>query len=181
MVDPHPISAFVERWHPETSSFHMSFGEMTITLDDVACLLYLPIRGDFYTPLSVTLEEAAALAAELLGVSYEFALHETAKAYMLMLVGHTILTDKSYTRVDAKWLPMFRVLSTCDRFSWVSAALVCLYDNLNDAYVFTTKGLSGYATLLQCWIHEYFPNLGKRAESGVDCDDPDASFPRAMW
>ncbi|MCI67462.1 serine/threonine-protein phosphatase 7 long form-like protein, partial [Trifolium medium] len=59
---------------PETSSFHMSFGEMTITLDDVACLFHLPVRGHFYTPVSVTREEAVALAAELLAVSYEFAL-----------------------------------------------------------------------------------------------------------
>ncbi|MCI55192.1 serine/threonine-protein phosphatase 7 long form-like protein, partial [Trifolium medium] len=53
-VDPHLLSAF-----------------MTITLDDVACLLHLPVRGDFYTPVSVNMEEAAALAAELLGVTYD--------------------------------------------------------------------------------------------------------------
>ncbi|XP_045799509.1 protein MAIN-LIKE 1-like [Trifolium pratense] len=181
---------------------------MTITLDDVACLLHLPVRGDFYTPISVTMEEVVALAAELLGVTYEFAFEETsqqrgeyftqqwlyecyqrnvnlygrfdcaARAYMLMLVGCTICTDKSYTRVDAKWLPMFTNLSACHRFSWASVALVCLYDNLNDASNFTTKSLTGYATLLQCWIHEYFPSLGRRAESGLSCDDP--GFPRAM-
>ncbi|CAJ2643300.1 unnamed protein product [Trifolium pratense] len=157
----------------------MPFGEMTITLDDVACLLHLPVRGDFYTPISVTMEEVVALAAELLGVTYEFAFEETsqqrgeyftqqwlyecyqrnvnlygrfdcaARAYMLMLVGCTICTDKSYTRVDAKWLPMFTNLSACHRFSWASVALVCLYDNLNDASNFTTKSLTGYATLLR--------------------------------
>ncbi|XP_045788568.1 protein MAIN-LIKE 1-like [Trifolium pratense] len=73
---------------------------------------------------------------------------------------------------------MFRDLSTCHTFSWASAALVCLYDNLNDACMFTTKALAGYATLLQCWIHEYFPSLGRRAASGLNCDEPD--FPRAM-
>ncbi|XP_045810536.1 serine/threonine-protein phosphatase 7 long form homolog [Trifolium pratense] len=77
LTDPQLISAFVERWHPETSSFHMSFGEMTITLDDVACLLHLPVRGQFYTPVSVSQEQAAKLAAELLGEEYEFALRET--------------------------------------------------------------------------------------------------------
>ena len=44
-VDPSLISAFVERWRSETNSFHMSWGEMTITLEDVACLWGLPITG----------------------------------------------------------------------------------------------------------------------------------------
>ncbi|XP_058727161.1 protein MAIN-LIKE 1-like [Vicia villosa] len=37
--------AFVERWHPETSSFHIPHGEITITLYEIACLMHLPIRG----------------------------------------------------------------------------------------------------------------------------------------
>ncbi|GAU22880.1 hypothetical protein TSUD_376910 [Trifolium subterraneum] len=149
-----PGPAFTERWHPETSSFHMPFGEMTITLDDVACLLHIPVRGIFYTPVPVSMEEAAALTTELLGVPYEEAYLETSRqrgetAYLLLLVGCTILTDKSYTQVNAKWLPMFRDLSTLNKFSWASAALVCLYDNLNDASMFTTHALAGYPTLLQ--------------------------------
>jgi hypothetical protein len=40
------ISAFVERWQPETSSFHLPFGEMTITLDDVKQITGLPIEGE---------------------------------------------------------------------------------------------------------------------------------------
>ncbi|GAU24733.1 hypothetical protein TSUD_355620 [Trifolium subterraneum] len=165
-------------------------------------------RGIFYTPVPVSMEEAAALATELLGVPYEEAYLETsrqrggtftqqwiydcwqrnlhmyhiydcaARAYLLLLVGCTILTDKSYTRVNAKWLPMFRDLSTLNRFSWVSAALVCLYDNLNDASMFTTHALAGYPTLLQCWIHEYFPTLGRRGESVHRFDE--MGYPRAM-
>ncbi|XP_058783694.1 protein MAIN-LIKE 1-like [Vicia villosa] len=37
--------AFAERWHKETSSFHLPIGELTITLHEVTCLLHLPIRG----------------------------------------------------------------------------------------------------------------------------------------
>lgn len=39
------ISAFVERWHPETNSFHLPFGEMTVTLHDVSLIMGLPIHG----------------------------------------------------------------------------------------------------------------------------------------
>jgi hypothetical protein len=35
----------VDRWRPETHSFHLLCGEMTVTLEDVAMILGLPIRG----------------------------------------------------------------------------------------------------------------------------------------
>ena len=44
-VDKYLISALVERWRPETNSFHIPVGEMTITLQDVSCLWGLPIHG----------------------------------------------------------------------------------------------------------------------------------------
>ena len=39
------VCALSERWHEETNSFHLPVGEMTITLDDVAWLLGIPITG----------------------------------------------------------------------------------------------------------------------------------------
>ncbi|XP_050919750.1 protein MAIN-LIKE 1-like [Lathyrus oleraceus] len=68
-IDTNLVSAFVERWHLETSSFHMPFGEMSITLDDVACLLHLPIRGIFWSPQDVIEELAVELVVDYLGVS----------------------------------------------------------------------------------------------------------------
>ncbi|CAI0537342.1 unnamed protein product, partial [Linum tenue] len=44
--DPCLITALVERWRPETSTFHMPFAEVTITLEDVATLTSLAIDGD---------------------------------------------------------------------------------------------------------------------------------------
>ena len=40
------ISAFVERWHPETNTFHMPFGEMTITIHDVTQILGISCVGE---------------------------------------------------------------------------------------------------------------------------------------
>jgi len=42
------LSSFVERWHRETSIFHLPVGEVTIMLDDVASLLYLPVVGNLH-------------------------------------------------------------------------------------------------------------------------------------
>jgi len=43
---PHALlMTLCERWHTEISSFHMPLGEMTTTLDDVTCLMHLPIKG----------------------------------------------------------------------------------------------------------------------------------------
>ena len=38
------IIAFVERWRPETHTFHLPHGEMTITLQDVEVIMGLPIE-----------------------------------------------------------------------------------------------------------------------------------------
>jgi len=62
------ISAFVERSHGETNSFHLSIGEMTITLDDVSSLLHLPNLGQFPTYVPLEYNRATTILTKLLGV-----------------------------------------------------------------------------------------------------------------
>ncbi|KAD4888427.1 hypothetical protein E3N88_20500 [Mikania micrantha] len=45
-LDSALISALVERWPPETHTFHIPFGEVTVTLQDVTVLLGLRIDGN---------------------------------------------------------------------------------------------------------------------------------------
>jgi len=71
------ISSFIERWHRETSSFHLSMGEVSITLDDVASLPHLPIVGAFHDFQPLHTDEAMVLLVELLMVSIEVAMAET--------------------------------------------------------------------------------------------------------
>ncbi|MBA0780218.1 hypothetical protein Gotri_004348, partial [Gossypium trilobum] len=43
------ISAFVERWRPETHTLHLPCGECTITLEDMQLQLRLPVDGSILT------------------------------------------------------------------------------------------------------------------------------------
>ena len=45
-IDHNLITAFVERWRPETHTFHLPYGETMITLQDVEVLLGIPIDDE---------------------------------------------------------------------------------------------------------------------------------------
>ncbi|CAN1128255.1 Serine/threonine-protein phosphatase 7 long form homolog [Linum perenne] len=45
-TDPELSTALVERWRPETSTFHLYHGEATITLEDMHVLTGLSINGE---------------------------------------------------------------------------------------------------------------------------------------
>src|SRR6185437_12712849 len=49
-LDRSLLTALVDRWRPETNTFHLPCGEMTPILQDVAMLLGLPISGDAVGP-----------------------------------------------------------------------------------------------------------------------------------
>ncbi|XP_028090323.1 protein MAIN-LIKE 1-like [Camellia sinensis] len=70
------ISAFVERWHPETNTFHMPDGEMTVTLDNVRIILGIPVTDRALSCPKLTRYEAAELVSDTLGVSVNDAFAE---------------------------------------------------------------------------------------------------------
>ncbi|KAL8520916.1 hypothetical protein ACS0TY_011461 [Phlomoides rotata] len=69
------IAAFVERWHPEMNSLHLTFGEMAIILDDVFCITGLAVVG---CPISSTRDErplGRQQVMDLLGV-FEYVIED---------------------------------------------------------------------------------------------------------
>lgn len=61
------LNAFVEKWHSETLSFHLPLGDISITLDDVSCLLHLPIRGRLLGHWRITKDETFEMMIDYLG------------------------------------------------------------------------------------------------------------------
>ena len=67
-IDHCLILALVERWWPETHTFHLPHGEMLITLQDVEVIFGLPIDGEVLVgPTFVVDGDWSQLCMELLG------------------------------------------------------------------------------------------------------------------
>ncbi|KAL9688361.1 hypothetical protein QQ045_032782 [Rhodiola kirilowii] len=151
---PKLCTALVERWRPETHTFHLNGGEPTITLQNVALLTGLPIYGE---PVSGLAEfEWEPLCLSLLGVvpdrpkqksmgsktwfdNYlnhmpadvdEETLRKYARAYILCLLGLTLMSDLYGNQVALHYLLLFTNLDNVRRYSWGSAVLAFEYSHV---------------------------------------------------
>jgi hypothetical protein len=174
----------VERWRTETHTFHLPTGECTITLEDVALQLGLPINGRPITGASsVDWDEKCQ---ELLGqippenqmvgqsvklkwlkdtfadipsnaTTEQVKMH--CRAYMLRLIGGLIIPDKSGNRVHLMYLPLLKNLERVKRYSWGSACLANLYRQMCRATAPSYKCMGGCTLLLQSWVWYRMPFL----------------------
>ena len=82
MDDRGLMSAYMECWHKETNSFHLPIGEVTITLDDVASLLHLPIIKAFHSFKQLHVNDPVNMLVELLEVNTTEARAETIQCHV---------------------------------------------------------------------------------------------------
>ncbi|RWR80339.1 serine/threonine-protein phosphatase 7 long form isoform X1 [Cinnamomum micranthum f. kanehirae] len=190
------VSIFVERWQPETNTFHMPFGEMTITLDDVASIIGIPVTGRTVSYNDrMACEEAQALLVDALRVepiethddqliqvrgqsdklewlrerfgemsddNGEEMIDCAVRAYLLYLLGCTLFTDKSGTRVPIIFLTHLVDLDNVRSYAWATAALAYLNRQLGPlglASRHEIKQMASYLTLLEAWVYEHFTFL----------------------
>lgn len=173
------ITALVERWRQETHTFHLTVGESTVTLQDVALLLGLQVNGwvvtgntdlqweDLCEELLGLRPDSSVLHGSALKVSWlrthfqeppsdadDITLQRYARAYILSLMGSVLFADKSGADVQLMFLPFLRDLTSVGQFSWGSAVLAHLYRELCRASKKGANEISGPLVLLQIWAWE---------------------------
>ncbi|CAN1122012.1 Protein MAIN-LIKE 2, partial [Linum perenne] len=138
------ITAMIERWRPETSTFHLPFGECTITLEDIAYITGLPVDGEAVTrPIP---SQWGELFRSLLGTSPpdsspgtlknswlkdnfswlspdadDTTVEQYARAYILSMFGQFMFCERTGSVVHAYYLTVLR--------DWEAASPHGLNDN----------------------------------------------------
>ncbi|XP_012833253.1 PREDICTED: serine/threonine-protein phosphatase 7 long form homolog [Erythranthe guttata] len=175
VIDSALVLTFIERWQPATCTFHLPFGEMTITLDDVSSLTGLPVVGRpvFIQQISKTGPSSQAIVKQIIGVvldSTDKCWGQNQKALKLEWLRSTFssVTDsddenkktcKTGNMGTLQLLCLLEDLDNIGTYAWGTACLCLLYEALSDASRANTKQISRYLTLLQGWIYEHFPRL----------------------
>ncbi|RYR07322.1 hypothetical protein Ahy_B05g074652 [Arachis hypogaea] len=137
VFDKSLITTFVERWRPETQTFHLPWDECTITLQDVAYYLGLRTHGESVSSCLVVgcVKEGVILhqADMASGTSLAYARYYRCnhppytRCYILLLIGGYLMTDKSNNHIHIRWLPLLDDFERCRILSWGSVVLAWTY------------------------------------------------------
>ncbi|KAL5180684.1 Protein MAIN-LIKE 2 [Glycine soja] len=152
------ISALIERWRPDTHTFHMRCGEYTITLQDVSILLGLRVdRSPLIGPINLNWTDSCE---ELLGIrpqegefqgsvvklswlTHHFTqinnhdgnlqqVERFTRAWILRFIGGVLFVDKSSNKVS---------LRECNTHAWKPAVLAYLYREMCNTTDYKTKSI----------------------------------------
>ncbi|GFQ03673.1 serine/threonine-protein phosphatase 7 long form homolog [Phtheirospermum japonicum] len=187
-VDPHLITALVERWRPETHTFHLPCGEATVTLQDVAIIWGLPVRGRpvITVDFGRSKEDWVQYCQQFLGFSPQVIdFRGTSRLLLTAIRRHfqgIIITDDTDLMIVDQYLRLLEDFDKARKCSWASASLATLYRELCTASSADKCVIGGPCLLLQIWawsrITTVVPHrVRSRVPLGrlfVDDDDVDA-------
>ncbi|QHN79048.1 uncharacterized protein DS421_19g666730 [Arachis hypogaea] len=180
------VNALIERWHPDTHTFHLPIGECSVTLEDVALILGLPTDGLPVTGMTMSSFEAMEAECllqfgvaprredcrsscikltwlrnlkENLELNDEISIQRYVRCHIMLLIGTILFGDKSGAGVHWKFLPLLRDFVNIGQYSWGSACLAHLYRALCRASRYNCKEIDGPLTLLLGWAWIRLPYL----------------------
>ncbi|CAH9103670.1 unnamed protein product [Cuscuta europaea] len=186
-LDHFLITSLVERWRPETHTFHLPFGEVGISLQDVAILLGLSIDGmplsgptantnaawihmctelAGFTPHESDLERGVEIKCRAITCtpirpeSTEEEVTQHARVVVWQLLGGLLFPNTSGDKIRLYFLEILNGdLADARRWSWGSAVLGFLYHYLCKGSKWNARQIGGCLHLLQLWAWERLPML----------------------
>ncbi|XP_025703177.1 serine/threonine-protein phosphatase 7 long form homolog [Arachis hypogaea] len=144
------VNALIERWHPDTHTFHLPIGECAVSLEDVALILGLPTDG--LTITGMTMSSFSALEAECL---HQFGVAPRKSECRGCCIKLTWLQDLK----ENIQLTDEISIQSIGQYSWGSACLAHLYRALCRASRYNCKEMDGPITLLLGWAWIRLPYL----------------------
>nr|CAD40694.3 OSJNBa0083D01.11 [Oryza sativa Japonica Group] len=195
-MDRSLLAALVDRWRPETHTFHLPCGEVAPTLQDVSYLLGLPLAGDAVGPVTTAADWQDDLMARFALVQraphlplQPLAHHRNTgptKRWLLQFTGHAV--DKGlvhYARSIAD-----AAVGEVPQWSWGSALLAALYRGLCEACTKTDPSATfgGCPLFLSIWAAERIaigrPEVDQHAyEESLYEERPEVDYPTmgTLW
>ncbi|KAF1862276.1 hypothetical protein Lal_00026802, partial [Lupinus albus] len=185
LADSSLITVVVERWRPETHTFHLPCGECTITLEDVSLQLGVNVTGrplieptyfdwdemcgELLGKVSIVEEDMRGCELKLAWLSTppnptQIQLQHYCRTHILYIILGELLSDKSNSRIHLMYLHLLRDLSRVHRYSWGSTCLANLYRELCRATKPNAKAMGGCLMLLQSWAWYRLPFLAPRMD-----------------
>ncbi|CAN1798208.1 Protein MAIN-LIKE 2 [Linum perenne] len=162
------ITALVERWHTDTSTFHLYHGEVTITLEDMHFLIGLSVDG---------------------GDADEETVEQHCRAYIMDFFGSCIFADLSGAYAHLFFLPLLEDMSRIGEYAWGAATLSWLYRELGHC-AFRVKSspsrdrigdIGGLMALIQAWELERFTSIVCRVHKSRQIALMRSPVPRMPW
>ncbi|XP_026384342.1 uncharacterized protein LOC113279914 [Papaver somniferum] len=175
------VSAFKERFWPETDTFHLPFGEMTIIPDDVKQILNLEVEGKcLYEDLdnNMSWNDLYSLVEETLGwgrdeTDMEFMFaggYDPSEPNKVNKVKKLLLNNLRKKFVDTLKKQdkgeLLKDLNKTRDYSWGTATLAYILQSLIKASRVGATEIAWNVALLMAWVYEQFPSLRPPTEWG---------------
>ncbi|GFP92736.1 serine/threonine-protein phosphatase 7 long form homolog [Phtheirospermum japonicum] len=155
-LDPHLITTLVERWRPETHTFHLSCGEATVTLQDVAIIWGLPVRGRPVIGIDFGRSKEDSIRRHFQGIiitddTDQMIVDQYVRGVVLTLLAGIVMPDSTSDSASLLHLRLLEDFDRARKYSWASASLATLYRKLCTASIADKCVIGGPCLLLQIW------------------------------
>ncbi|KAH6772489.1 hypothetical protein C2S51_010893 [Perilla frutescens var. frutescens] len=157
------VSAFVERIEGQPVEFagedvagrqHMVRRLLGVSVEEAN--VEVSERGS-YIKLKWLHNRFSALASS----EDDFEVVYAARVFLVYILGCTLFTDKTGDRITCNYLRLFEDPEEFEGYAWGVAALAFLYRQLGVGSRVGCRQMAGFLTLLEAWIYEHFPTLGR--------------------